>query len=458
MKDLYTFDTTIEQALQTYETVRQAYRAFFDELKISYLTAEASSGEIGGTLSHEYHFPSVKGEDNLVICSSCDYVVNEELAESRTIRARRLRNHGDEELPVREPASAHLNLVQASNHNLDHELGKGETKWFGVSQDRSTLIEAILPNEVAIPTGTGTSYRKTQMNPYAIKNAFPELDLGVEKPVEAFKDGKAVNETKGRDHRKVRIIQVIDLRCVSQRGSFKSLRTSSHLVQGVDVPIEALITKHDGMIDLVRIESGDSCPNCDNGILRVESAVELGHTFHLGTRYSAPLGATVDANPSLKDSQIGPGTTPGQLSNASERVALQMGCHGIGVSRLIAAVADCLADSRGLNWPRVMAPFEAVVVPIRGLESEAAGVYDLLAGGEHGFPAPPIDLILDDRMRDFGWKLRDADMIGYPVIIIVGRDWKKGQKCEVQCRRLQVRELVEAKNLCAFVDNILRQL
>ena len=140
MKDLYTFDASIQQGLQTYQAVQQAYNAFFSELKIPHLTAEASSGEIGGNLSHEYHFPSKKGEDNLVCCSSCDYVVNEELAESRIARAHRRpkASKSDVSLPQGlnsfswkqcSPDPGQLEPGEHLDASMESEIRDGETQW-----------------------------------------------------------------------------------------------------------------------------------------------------------------------------------------------------------------------------------------------------------------------------------------------------------------------------------------
>ena len=469
MKDLYTFDATNEKALQTYQTVRQIYNAFFSEFRIPYLTAEASSGNIGGNLSHEYHFPSKKGEDNLVCCSSCDYVVNEEIAESKIAQAHRYPKSADED--ASNPQQAHSSGWKQWNSDpeslvagkhldayTDFQASDDENQWLGISQDRNTLVQAFLPCEVELREIAGKAYRKTEINPYAMKKIFPELDLGVENPLEVFKADRILDTAAEQTRIKARILRVVDMRYVLQRHPISSQIPSSITVGGVKVPVQNKFAEGDKLVDLVRIETGDLCPMCDEGTLKIESAVELGHTFHLGTRYSTPLEATIDADPSQKDSQQGASSVPDQPVTQSNRIPIQMGCHGIGVSRLIAAVADALADSKGLNWPRVMAPFEAIIIPTKGSESEAADVYDLLTTREAHGSQGPVDAILDDRKRDFGWKIKDADMIGYPIIVILGRGWKSERECEVQCRRLNIKKLVSAENLRAFVEGLLQQL
>ena len=461
MKDLYTFDATNEQALQTYQTVRQVYHAFFTELKVPYLAAEASSGEIGGSLSHEYHFRSKRGEDNLVCCDSCDYVANEEMAESRLSRAHRHSRNTIQDMTAPQGTdssgwkqsgfgSRPLGLGGRIDTQSESQASDGKIQWLGISQDRNTLVHVSLPYEVETQEAFGKLYRKTEINPYAIKRILPEIDLGAEAPLKMFKAQQNIGIAAEQRRREARVLCLVDMRCILQRPFPAFSIPSSISIEGVEFPVEDEVAEIDSMVDLVRIETGDSCPNCDKGALKVESAVELGHTFHLGTRYSTPLEATFDAHPSQKDPQ----RIPCQSVAKPDRDPLQMGCHGIGVSRLIAAVADCLADDKGLNWPRIIAPFEAIIIPTKGSESDAADVYDLLTSNN----SQQIDTILDDRKKDFGWKMQDADMIGYPIVIILGRGWKRDRQCEVQCRRLSIRELVPAYDLKAFVDGLLQQL
>jgi prolyl-tRNA synthetase len=165
----------------------------------------------------------------------------------------------------------------------------------------------------------------------------------------------------------------------------------------------------------------------------------VGHTFHLGTRYSEPLNAVI----ALPDQNL---SSP-----------IQMGCHGIGVSRIIGAVAALLSDAKGLNWPRVIAPYEAIILTTpQTEEKDALEVYDAVYGERGG---GNVDLVLDDRTRvSLGWKLKDADLIGYPVVVVLGRRWKERREVEVQCRRLGVKKDVGLSELRTEVLGLLGQL
>ncbi|KAI9842172.1 MAG: hypothetical protein M1838_003252, partial [Thelocarpon superellum] len=147
MKDLYTFDHSVEDALSTYKEVRQAYLAFFDELKIPYLVAEADSGNMGGSVSHEYHVPTSMGEDCVISCDACEYVANEELAES----------------------------------SVDEDWFSGDVGvWTGTTADRSILVQAFYPT-----MGPG----KSGINIHAVRRVIPSLDASLEDPIKAWEEG-----------------------------------------------------------------------------------------------------------------------------------------------------------------------------------------------------------------------------------------------------------------------------
>ena len=434
MKDLYTFDATHTEASQTYKRVRESYDAFFKEFKIPFLTAEAASGAMGGDISHEYHLKTRKGEDDIVICNSCNYAANEELAQSRLMQT--MSDHGNQNERTGRPTSYNLDPHNDFQTQFKHD----SLQWVGINRHCSTLVQAFIPKEVEILVGGERHIRKTQINLHAIKSRFPDIDLSVEDPVTTFikhlQLQQSPEKSEAETSSKPQILRMFDIR-------FAKIPSSNEVssIDGLDVPILAESEKPIDRIDLVKIETGDPCPKCADGTLKVESAVELGHTFLLGTRYSAPLKATV----TTKDSP-------------NSQVPMQMGCHGIGISRLIAAVADALADDKGLNWPRVIAPYEAVIVPTEDTESGAVEVYDILTGAGNHTASEAIDTLLDDRKKQLGWKLRDADMIGYPVVIVVGKHWTQGRKCEVQCRRLGLKEVIPVEDLRSFVQKQLRQL
>jgi prolyl-tRNA synthetase len=381
MKDLYTFDSNSPAALETYEVVRSAYTAIFDALKLPYLVADADSGNMGGKLSHEYHFVSPKGEDNVWSCDSCDYIANEELVSKRPVE-----DENDDAYPL---------------------------VFRGISTDRKTEINIYVPATPgdASEEEPGWDGITSFVNLHAVKRALP-TDVNLDTGIEATTLHEILNST----NKPTKSISIVDFQ----------------LDISDDTDTSTIIEAH----DLTPTVPGSSCPRCSNGHLDVQKAIEVAHTFHLGTRYSDPLGAVVS------------------MPDGKTREAMQMGCHGIGVSRLIGAIASLLADEKGLNWPRVIAPYETVILTSpQVVESDAVQVYDtILANAD-------VDAVLDDREgKSLGWKLRDADLIGYPVIVVMGRGWKERKEVEVQCRRLGIKKEVGLDGVRSEVLGLLERL
>lgn len=439
MKDLYTFDYSVEEALKTYQSVKHAYTQLFNELKIPYLVAAADSGNMGGNMSHEFHFISAKGEDRVVSCSDCDHVYNEELADGKS------HNHGN---PIKQSDVAGFQTGDAA---VEGGPTVSNGRWMAISRDHSTLLRAWYP-KFTVQDGS-TEPKERHINSHAVKAvaaaAGIDLDLSVENPVAKWTAHVKEGCSGGRT------AQVVDL-FDSYVRPYQRAPTNG-LQEAFDSASETITMSRldqfpgtESKLSLTRVLDGDRCSQCATGRLTSNPAVELGHTFHLGTRYSEVLNATVSVSPSALQGSSGSETQ----SDKEQIVPMQMGCHGIGVSRLISAVANRLADSKGLNWPRAIAPYEVVVVPNKGLDSVGEQVYDSLTSQA----SKPIDTLLDDRDKSMGWKLGDADLIGYPVIVVVGNGWKKRQTLEVQSRRLDVKEDVSLDELPPFVENLLSQL
>ena len=397
MKDLYTFDLSYEAADETYRQVAEAYRAFFSDLKLPVVAAEASSGDMGGALSHEYHLAHPTGEDNVAKCDSCGYTANEEVA--------------------RHP------VIVASGENAIKEADFAT--WHGISRDRKTVVRARYPQN-----------EKAEISLLEIKKVVPDLDTAV---VGTWKEPSIAELKALGDGSTPRILEIIDTRLLpfynNKAGQKASKRTE--LIGSIKVEHQIITQDPNGNdLNLLTLSQGDPCPKCSDGSINVTKALELGHTFYLGTRYSAPLKLSV--------------TTP---QSPGKKVPSLMGCHGIGISRIFGAVAEYLADEKGLKWPRAIAPFEVVIVPSSATDEGVLDLYDGLAEQGAGF-----DVILDDRKVSFGWKMRDADTIGYPVSVILGKGWREDRLCEVQCRALGVKEDVAVDELAAFVKNLLERL
>ncbi|SZE99365.1 unnamed protein product [Blumeria hordei] len=445
MKDLYTFDFSPSLALLTYHKVRETYIDIFNELKIPYLQAEADTGDIGGSLSHEFHFPTSTGEDHVFTCSQCDYVANEDLAE--TI--------------IPERTKPDFDITNSSQLISNTQL------WRGFSRDKSTLINVWYQGPGPFLTALGSS----RISFGSLKAIYPEFDTTID-DASVLLSRNQVSKSSAQE-RKIqpnikKIINFIDCRvntptleAVVNKDPRLPIIPPSLGDPNAQLQIESRHTDPNTgkAYNLLRLQDDDLCPRCDGGHLKLHKAIELGHTFFLGTRYSEPLMATLNVPVDvLERENMTFRSESDQQTKSMEKVFIQMGCYGIGMSRLIGAVADTLADKKGLNWPRAMAPYEVVIISCKGLEVGAEEVYDKLSEAAIVKPSQMFDLVLDDRKQSFSWKMQDADLVGYPVIVVIGRKWGSDKVCEVQCRRLNVRSEVCIDDLNDTVNSILMQL
>ncbi|KAK6344461.1 hypothetical protein TWF696_008098 [Orbilia brochopaga] len=461
MKDLYTFDASYESALRTYDSVVAAYRSIFNELTIPYLLAEADSGNMGGNLSHEYHCPCNTGEDTVLTCSSktedgsvCGYSANVECVEN---------------LPVR----------------TGRWLRKDTKVWYAVSKDRKVLVKAYYPGAVKLATADGEGkpgdeeWFKREIDPRAIQRVVGDEGGGVEVGMEeasalnAWEENftswpDTLDETTGQakeGETYSRVIKIYDGHLLDGESGAKFSTFSEHeadfgaVSQSVirqffsDKKIPTVVKtsiegpevegeKEERPIFLCKPITGDACPRCAHGSLEATTTTELGHTFYLGTRYSEPLKATVGT---IDD------------SGAQSQVAMQMGCFGIGVTRLIAAIAEAMRDEKGLCWPRVVAPYSVVVVYTgkkeggEDIKNTAEEVYDLIAQESR----LEDDVVLDDREESVARKMTEADLVGYSVVVVLGAQFEKAGVIEVQERATGRKHLVSRDELACKLHDIL---
>ncbi|KAJ4295796.1 hypothetical protein N0V88_004498 [Collariella sp. IMI 366227] len=390
MKDLYTFDNSVEAALETYHKVRTVYTRVFSDMKLPVLSAKASSGDMGGDLSHEYHLPTSLGEDRVVSCNSCDYVVNEEVAG----------------LPISGEVSSDAPFQV----------------WRGITKDRTKLVNVWYPRSAKAPGSEELrEYTDQDINWAAVKSVVPDLDAGLEDALPFWSAA-----TAGEERTAMEVVNVLDSRLPPSavedfEGPASKISSWPAMLTPPATPLSSSFSKP---LNLLRIRTSDKCPSCSSGSLKVDKAMELGHTFFLGTRYSEPLGAMTSPPPS------------GQPS------PMQMGCYGIGISRVLGAVAEHLADKRGLNWPVAIAPYSCVVIP--GKDANDGDAMQLC----HHITSNPGP---DNKFLDV---LTDADLIGFPVIILLGREWRASKRVEVQCRRLGLKQVVEMADLPALVQQL----
>jgi prolyl-tRNA synthetase len=400
MKDLYSFDWTYEQALETYRLVSKAYQQFFKDLRLPIIVAEASSGAMGGKLSHEYHLTSPIGSDTIYTCNTCDYASNDEVATPKLPAFDNQDSLGDE------PKEVHV-LPRLA--------------WTGVTTDREVLVKVWTPEDAGLP------------NIHAIKAAEPNIDTTL--------SGGPAHEAWTGHHETTtawgprRIKHLIDGRLAQYMTV-----VGETFEDWENYRVENVSEDEDGQpLNLVCLEEGDSCPRCSQGKVQTHRALELGHTFYLGTRYSEPFSAKVAA------------ADPKQ-----PKVTLSMGCYGLGISRIFAALVEHFVTDKGLQWPVSIAPFHVYIVPTMDMTDEAWKLYDALATGhEHG---KALDVVVDDRKVSFGWKMNDAETIGYPIRVVLGKKFQTDGICEVHVHKLGTRMDMPANEAPAYIAEQIRKL
>jgi len=417
MKDAYSLDVDQAGLDASYNKHDEAYRRIFKRAGLDFFVVGASSGLMGGSGSEEFMSASDAGEDTCAVCDSCGYAANIEVATSE------LKESGNADEPVQQ-----LEKVHTPEQRTVEEVAS----FLKLPQDR--FIKSLIfmgddglamilvrgddeVNESKLQKILGASMRPAHQE--EVKDAVG-AEIGFLGPVGL--EGK--------------IPIYADLRLRGMRNMATGANEDQYHVTGVQVGDSFTPDKY---CDLRMIHEGEPCPNCGKA-LGVVRAIELGHIFKLGTKYSSAMGATVlDAN--------------------GKDVPITMGSYGIGVGRMVASAIERHADENGIVWPISMAPYEVVVIAINAKDektvAEAERIYsDLRAKG--------YDVALDDRDERPGFKFKDADLLGYPFQIVVSERNLAEGKLELKCRvtgdKLVLPESEALETLQAWYDEAWAEL
>jgi prolyl-tRNA synthetase len=374
MKDAYTFDRDEEGMARSYGLMYDAYVRVFDRLGLDYVVVEAEPGQIGGGINHEYMARAEVGEDRFVECEHGDYLADWKAA---TPRPPEPVPTGAGRLEVVEtPDAATIGAVASLLGRPEHQLLKT------MMYDAGGASVAVL-----VPGDREVEEAKLE------RAFFPT-------PVRRFEDGDFsergfVKGFVGPQGMAEDVLVVADHTVRGGADWVTGANAPDRHATGVNSPRDFRVDRFE---DVVALRDGDRCPN-DGGALRVGRAIVVGHIYQLGTNYSGPLEARfVD-------------------EDGTERPYM-MGSYGIGISRILAVAAEQNHDEGGLRLPRALAPFDVVVLVANSddeaVSTEAERIYeDLRAAG--------VDAVIDDREAAAGVKFTDADLIGYPVQVVVGR-------------------------------------
>jgi prolyl-tRNA synthetase len=411
MKDSYTLDATWEALDEGYQKHYDAYCAIFDRCGLNYFIVGAHSGAMGGSKSEEFMVKSDAGEDNIAHCEKCGYAANLEVAQS-----------------VAKP------LERKSEEKDIYEISTPDVK----SIDELCEILKIDETECAksrIYIQDGTPVLVLMVGNDEVNEAKLENHLGG--PVRPAHPEELADIT-GADAGSIGPIGfkhkiVADVRLKNSNNMYSGANKNDYHIGGIDF---ARDVKEAEYADLRFVESGDECTNCGSN-LDVFKAIELGHIFKLGTKYSQALSANF-------------------LDENGKEHPIIMGSYGIGVERVLACFIEQNYDERGIIWDKNLAPFQ---IHILGLNMKKDSVIEAVDKIYTDLSKKGYDVLLDDRVdASAGFKFNDADLMGMPVQIIVGERNLKENTVEVKVRKDGARENVNLDELYSKIDEILNSL
>jgi prolyl-tRNA synthetase len=396
MKDSYSFDLTDEGLVESYMRHRAAYIKTFDRLRMKYNIVSAVSGAMGGSASEEFLAPCETGEDTYVLCEKCGYAANVEAM--TTVIA-----------PSDASGVAALEVFDSPNTPTIDTLVELLNAKFGGGYDGSMTLKNVMlmadetPISVLVPGDREVDLKRLQANLAGVNDIrvfeepdfakFPGLVKGYIGPQDAKKNGITV-------YADPRIAPGTSW----VTGANAKDKHARNVVNGRDFTV-------DHYIEAAQIKQGDSCPKCATPVI-IDRAIEIGHIFQLGRKYADALGLTV-------------------LDQNGKSQVVTMGSYGIGVSRAVAAIAEQSYDEIGLSWPVEVAPAKVHVVAT-GKED---AVFETAEKISAELESRGISVMIDDRRGTSpGVKFKDAELIGIPVIVVVGKALEQGN-VEVRVRK-----------------------
>ncbi len=406
MKDAYSFDIDQKGLDESYNAMAIAYRRIFERCGLETIPVQADSGAMGGNASEEFMVASEVGEETLLICSECQYRANSEKAEFRYAEA--VKSDQDELKTVDTPGIKTIDdLVKFFNCSEDMFLKSIVYKADGKP------VMAVVPGSREINEAKLSNYLKAV-----------ELELAPDSMVEEF-TGAPVGFAGPVTDKKIRIVFDPMIKNISNAVAGANIK-DKHLT-GVN-PGRDFEIKEEADISTAR--EGDLCPRC-GAVMNEKKGIEVGHIFKLGYKYTEAMKVKV-------------------LDEHGKEITPVMGCYGIGVNRTMAAVVEQNNDERGIIWPKSVAPFHVHLIGIAKKDEETAAaeeIYNMLV--EAG-----IDVLYDDRKASPGFKFADADLIGIPVRVTIGKSYFEKGMAEMKIRNEKELSLVSKDSLIDEIKKV----
>jgi len=411
MKDAYSFDTDLKGLERSYRAMYEAYQRIFRRCGVNVLACEADPGVMGGNVSHEFMAPSDYGEDRVVQCTQCGYAANLEAAKVSPPEPHAEPSEASQ--PLKEVATPGQHTVEQVSRFLK----------VPASQLIKTLLYDVDQGPIAVLVRGDHEVNEAKL---ARAVGSPHVKLSSAQTIERL-SGAPVGFTGPVKLAGVRLLA--DHAVMSLANAVTGAnRAETHLANvnpGRDFTPSAVA-------DLRIVTEADYCPRCRHPMTFVKT-IEVGHVFKLGTKYSEALGALFqDPSGAMKP--------------------MIMGCYGIGINRIVAAAIEQHHDGQGIIWPASLAPVSVVVSVMESSNPEQARVGETLHAE---LSAAGFSVLLDDRDQSPGSKLKDADLIGVPVQVVVGKAWQSDQQIELCLRQTKEKFRVKQEEMVPAVHKLL---
>jgi prolyl-tRNA synthetase len=423
MKDAYSFDRDVASAEKSYDAMFECYCRIFDRLGLRYRAVAADTGAIGGSRSHEFQVIAETGEDAIVYCPNSDFAANIELAEAVSL------------LEKRAAACEPMAVVPTPGKSTCAEVAT----LLGIPLER-TVKSIVLATDLRNEKG---DIRATKVWLLLLRGDHDLNEVKAGK-VAGLNDGfrfATVEEIESHFGCKpgylgpvntARPVTVIADRTVANMNDFVTGANQwDHHIRGVNWGRD--IAEPDVIADIRNVVEGDPSPD-GKGALAIQRGIEVGHVFYLGTKYSEAMKATF-------------------LDENGRPALMEMGCYGIGVTRIVGAAIEQGHDEKGIIWPAAIAPFEVVICPVGAgkselVKTESEALYqELLAAG--------LDVAIDDRDERPGAMFADWELIGVPVRVTVGERSLKEGKLELLKRAGMQASMCDRFSVVAVVKDLL---
>jgi len=393
MKDAYSFHTDVEDCRREYDNMYQTYKRIFSRCGLSFRPVEADTGAIGGSRSHEFQVLADSGEDAIVSCDGCEYAANVEKAEVKG-KLPAGRDISQESPKLEKVATPGKKTVAEVAEFLKLSADRF-IKTLVYSTDAGELVAALLRGDHEI----------NELKLRAVLGC-REVTLADETTVTAATG--VVPGYLGPIGLTLRV--VADLSVHGMRGAVTGANEADAHLINIDQERDFTPSM---FADLRLAVAGDFCPRCDAGKLQEHRGIEVGQVFYLGTKYSEKMGATY-------------------LDAEGREQPIEMGCYGIGISRMVAAAVEQNHDANGIIWPLSIAPFQVLVLPINYKEEKLRDAAEKLY---QDLQYAGVEVMLDDRDERAGVKFKDADLIGIPLRVTIGAKGLDKGCIELRTRR-----------------------